>query len=192
MCPSIIIYMALIVLSMIFKMFKSPQLRLTMTILMAFVSQAAIAQKMDSLTITKKEIKTFLNETRSLLSHKPISRLSSVPHTTLSRRFLEHLAEIDSVFSEADVEFIMRQITQTKDIVWDSSLFDSTTFIRAGDSRKIDRFSLSIPYFSIDRQACILKIGHYCGKLCGEGRLLILKRQNGKWRLYKTLGRWVS
>lgn len=159
-----------------------------------FLRQPLYSQTTDSLVVSKSELKVFLSESRLLLSQELIFRISSTPtNYRLTKKFLEHIASMDSFISLTDVDFILTQIDQTKNFVWNSSFFDSAAIL---DSEKIsltnDFHAISVPYFSIDRQTCIMNVGYYCGKLCGHGRLMILKKKNNSWTVYKVLGRWVS
>lgn len=50
----------------------------------------------------------------------------------------------------------------------------------------------SIPIFNKSRNLAWIKTGISCGKLCGEGRTLILQKIKGKWKIIKSTSDWIS
>ena len=50
----------------------------------------------------------------------------------------------------------------------------------------------SIPIFNKSRNLAWIKTGISCGKLCGEGRTLILQKINGKWKIIHKKSDWIS
>ena len=176
------------------------------------VGQVSKAQSSDNFSkATNEEIKSFLNEVRHVVKAATKFRLSDKPYGIPSRTFLEKIATKDTLLAQTDVDFIIKQVTQRKNTKWSNTVIDSAVLIRAEDidsifqSFKVDSgwkifrktyggdfYRMSFPYFSQDKQTCIIYIGHYCGGLCGEGGLKIFRRQNNTWRLIRTIGRWVS
>lgn len=53
-------------------------------------------------------------------------------------------------------------------------------------------FTLSRVGFSKDKKQAIMFLTFWCGKTCGEGEFYILKKENSKWKVVKTMGSWIS
>lgn len=155
-------------------------------ILFLFLGQTLHSQTINSLAVSKNEIKTFLSEARLLLIKEPNPSISNIPtQFSLSKKFLEHIASMDTLISMEDVGFILTQTGQTKNLSWSNSLFDSVTILdKENQSRSFEVYTVSVPYFSIDRQTCIMNVGYYSYK-CGTNRLMILKKTSNKWAVYK-------
>jgi hypothetical protein len=52
--------------------------------------------------------------------------------------------------------------------------------------------SLSPPGYSRSGDQAVVYVEHGCGSLCGEGRIVWLRRTDGRWRIVRTHGVWVS
>ena len=185
-------------------------MRLNFIALFLFVGQILRGQSSDTFLISNSEIKSFIKDSRHILFSGKTLRLSDKPYVLLSQSFLEKTAVKDSIFSKADVEFIMKQIEQRKNLLWSSEFIDDVTVIKSNDidslfrNSKIDAWNvfykkyggdfkeISFPYFSQDKQTCIIYISNHCGWLCGEGGIRIYKRKNNVWVLYKSIEQWVS
>jgi len=46
--------------------------------------------------------------------------------------------------------------------------------------------------FDTEQKYGILDGGFVCGKLCGQGFRIYIKKENGKWLIDKIRGTWVS
>jgi hypothetical protein len=180
-------------------------------ILLFFSGLNSNGQAFDIVDVTNAEIKVFMNEIEGIVSKCGRFLLLDEPRQIVSRRFFEKVSDRDSLFSRQDIDFIMRQITQRSDTVWDVSRIEYATFL---SSSEIDAFfanseseeswksfykkygndfnRLSFPFFSIDRNTAIISVDNYCGTLCGVGVFLVFKRKDGKWKFVKVIGRWAS
>lgn len=174
-------------------------------------SLASIGQKQDSLLVSSREIKDFLSEIKST-NLKNTIRLSDKPYSKFGEKFVQRIIANDTIFKKSDFSFIQLQINQTRNFLWGSSLIDSAILIKAESIDSIfqnfkpsdtawrifrktfgkDFYRISIPLFTHDMNTCIIYIGHHCGGLCGEGSIMIFRRQKNKWTLYKTVAYWVS
>ena len=53
-------------------------------------------------------------------------------------------------------------------------------------------FTFSEIAFNKQHTRAVLWYSFYCGGLCGHGNTVVLKKVNGKWKMSKTCGGWVS
>ena len=53
-------------------------------------------------------------------------------------------------------------------------------------------FEISIPILSKDRQTAYVELGYFCGALCGNGNVLILRKIDGKWKVVEDISSWIS
>jgi len=54
-------------------------------------------------------------------------------------------------------------------------------------------FTLSEIVFDKDHRKAVMSYSFFCGKLCGNGAVVMLKRVGGKWKITKqSCGEWVS
>ena len=53
-------------------------------------------------------------------------------------------------------------------------------------------YEMTIPIFSSDNQKAYLELNHYCGRLCGSGKSIFLKKINGKWKIIDKWRTWIS
>jgi hypothetical protein len=52
--------------------------------------------------------------------------------------------------------------------------------------------SISMPIFSSDNKLAYIRIGHFCGDLCGGGESRLYIYKNGKWEKIKSFSEWIS
>jgi len=57
---------------------------------------------------------------------------------------------------------------------------------------KTGLFTLSEILFDKPHRRAFLFYSFYCGRLCGHGSLVILKKAGKRWKINKTCGEWVS
>jgi hypothetical protein len=53
-------------------------------------------------------------------------------------------------------------------------------------------YEMTIPIFSPDNKKAYLELNHYCGRLCGSGKSIYLKKIDGKWKIVTKWGTWIS
>lgn len=51
---------------------------------------------------------------------------------------------------------------------------------------------ITIPLFSKDKNRAYVELAYYCGRLCGGGKSILLKKINGKWTIVESYDTWVS
>lgn len=57
---------------------------------------------------------------------------------------------------------------------------------------RFGKYEISIPIFSKDMQTAYVQLDYFCGSLCGNGTILILKKINGNWIIIKNIHHWIS
>ena len=64
------------------------------------------------------------------------------------------------------------------------------------DSRRDDPLlrllDLSEIAFDTRHEYAILNYNFHCGPLCGEGSVVVFKKQQGKWKYIRSCGGWIS
>jgi hypothetical protein len=68
---------------------------------------------------------------------------------------------------------------------------DWTAFYKAFRGSK-GVVSMSLPAYSNARHQATVYLSHTCGRLCGQGILYVLKRNDDSWVLIKTVSLWIS
>ncbi|RZK71014.1 MAG: hypothetical protein EOO85_20415 [Pedobacter sp.] len=53
-------------------------------------------------------------------------------------------------------------------------------------------YSFSNPIFLRNETFCIFQYDYNCGRLCGEGTIMVYRKEKGKWKAYINLANWVS
>jgi hypothetical protein len=186
--------------------------RVFILILTFFVGHILRAQSSDTFSmVTNDEIKLFLKEAGHFVTKTAKFRLSDKPHEIPSRSFFVKIAANDTLFTQTDIDYIMKQVNQRKNTNWSVLSIDNAVLIKSTDIDSIfrtfkansgwkvfyktygsDFYEMSYPYFSQDKQTCIIYTGYHCGGLCGEGGLKIFRRRNNIWTQVKTIGWWES
>ncbi len=120
------------------------------------------------------------------------------------------LLESDSLFSDADKEFIKMQYQNSIHFVLDPKLLKDKKIIEVDTTSltsKVKRLkyveklnekhpfisTISLPLFNLKKNLAIVQFDYTCGMLCGEGGTYIFKlNKNGKWEYYQTIEEWIS
>jgi len=85
---------------------------------------------------------------------------------------------------KVDTSFMLKKKRKLKDFVWDVDRLNFDT------SNHKNWYSFSIPLFSKDHKIALFTIQDLCSGLCGNGRTIIFKHENKKWK-YRTLEYWI-
>lgn len=59
-------------------------------------------------------------------------------------------------------------------------------------TKSFDFYEMSIPFLSLNNQKAYVILNHYCGRLCGSGKVIYLKKIKGKWNIIETRRTWIS
>jgi|GEM_PF-5027046 len=132
-------------------------------------------------------------------------------------RDLEDIYSLDTFFNEKDFQLIRDQIGNKSAFFWDAkrlsnyviinneSIIVLRNFNTGNSTGKNDNFwnnyyqlyqtgftKMSVPIFNADKKLAIIKVGYYCGGLCGGGDTKIYKFRNGIWAEVYIISSWVS
>lgn len=97
----------------------------------------------------------------------------------------------ETKFSSAENIYIKKQEEDSKPIELSEKMFGK---IKTTIDFKFQGTYIyfSIPIFNKSRNLAWIKTGISCGKLCGEGRTLILQKIDGKWKIIYKKSDWIS
>ncbi|GAA4335732.1 hypothetical protein GCM10023149_43890 [Mucilaginibacter gynuensis] len=105
-------------------------------------------------------------------------------------------AKMDELNNENDINYIKGQIASSRPVKWNVDLFDSLRIVKSSyiDSiRQLKKFKynliyikLSKPYYSKNKQRCLIYINHYCGNLCAFSGVGLYKKIKGKWTFVRS------
>ena len=106
----------------------------------------------------------------------------------------------DKTLSEKEINHIAEQLGNSKLPVWTNIYFDSARIVsqqyvnnfRKNTGSTPVHYKFSIPYFTKDKNYCVIYYESYCGTLCAEQSLRLYKNENGKWIAIKSLFSIVS
>ncbi len=86
-----------------------------------------------------------------------------------------------------DPQIVMKSAIDEHAEVTDKQLEDSIK--RAFET---GLFSFSEIRFDKQHRNAVVQYGFACGRLCGNGNTLLLKKSGNKWKIRKRCGGWVS
>lgn len=93
-------------------------------------------------------------------------------------------------FSETDFHYFARQEIDSRRIELSEQYFGKKLLTKLNPEDQYIYFS--IPVFNKKRTIAWIKTGFYCGSLCGEGKTLILMKNNSKWNIIWEKRNWTS
>ena len=113
------------------------------------------------------------------------------------------------ILTQKEKKHIDAKLRQLRELTWKDHLLPSARLLsrdtvqyylkdRArGWQRMYDRgisgyYTFSNPIFLRNETLCIFQYDFSCGNLCGDGTIMIYRKENGKWRPYINLANWVS
>lgn len=60
------------------------------------------------------------------------------------------------------------------------------------DSIYVGIFEISEVGFNQTKDKAVVYYEWFCGSLCGDGNLAILRKENGNWKIEEILNLWIS
>lgn len=113
------------------------------------------------------------------------------------------------ILTQKERKHIRTKLRQLRELTWENHLLPSARLLpgdtvqyylkdRArGWQRMYDRgisgyYTFSNPIFLRNETLCIFQYDFSCGNLCGDGTIMIYRKENGKWKPYINLANWVS
>ena len=169
-----------------------------------FFSQLSLGQTYSSLT-TDNEIYDFLNwltSTEKKYDEAPYLKRKQIYYKilhwnidnfvwkdTANIRFLEFDLQylfkkkngVDTIFNKADQIFMLQQFTAIIDTTWQKP-FHKSKIVFKKKQPKPNRYSFSIPLFSVDKKYVVIRKSYFCGDECGySGYYVYRKKLKNKW-----------
>ena len=100
---------------------------------------------------------------------------------------------LDSLFSKEDRRFLFEQFNSQRDTVWKDEFSKTDIVYSLKKEKKPNRYYLSLPLFSINRQYIILEEMHYAGPgLLGGGFKIYKRKSDNTWEFITVLNGWQS
>ena len=113
------------------------------------------------------------------------------------------------ILTQKEKKHIKAKLRRLRELNWEDHLLPSARLLprdtvqyylkdRArGWQRMYDRgisgyYTFSSPIFLRNETLCIFQYDFSCGNLCGDGTVMIYRKENGKWKPYINLANWVS
>ncbi len=98
---------------------------------------------------------------------------------------------IDTLFTEEDRLYMMKQYQSLKDTQWQTAFKKSR--LTNKKQKNPNRYYFAIPVFSSDKSKAIFNYTYYCGDLCAFGGYFIFsKDKHGIWQFIDAYGVWQS
>jgi hypothetical protein len=102
-------------------------------------------------------------------------------------------------FKAVDSLYLLKQNLNPKKLTIDKKIVGKVNFTtkdkeigKKKTGKPYDYYEITIPVFSINSQVAYVEMNHYCGRLCGNGKSLYLKKINGKWKVIEKWRTWIS
>ncbi|WP_080058248.1 hypothetical protein [Spirosoma aerolatum] len=100
------------------------------------------------------------------------------------------------VLTRPERNYIQQELASQSKVTWSSQLFEHGKRITQASSDSLQAgfriYSFSNPIFIRNHSLCIFYSGYTCSSRCGEGKLVIFKKQNDTWVAWLELYRWIS
>lgn len=113
------------------------------------------------------------------------------------------------VLTQQEHHYIKNELSQQANLVWHSHLFEQGKVLTKATVDSIyndpargrsyfeqqygsNLYSFSKPIFLRDYSLCIFYSGYSCGSRCGEGKLVVFKKEHETWLSWLELYRWIS
>ena len=185
--------------------------RYFITIFSFTIITTAWAQNGNRSPIPKAEIKHFLSDIRSEELSKGEIIMIKEPFRFTTQNVAFYISHNKDVFSDSDTSYMFQQIVLSENAILDTTFIDNTSFISNAAVTNIFKnrktvkgwdifykkhgkgfYRISLPVFTREMSYCIVKILYACGSLCASDCVLIFKRVDNKWTLYRRLDCSVS
>lgn len=167
----------------------------------------------------KEFITSFLKEMREskypvyyLSNHEDRALLDAIkPDTLLDMWGLagRNTPQNKLILTQKEKKHIKAKLRQLRELTWEDHLLPRARLLsrdtiqyylkdRArGWQRMYDRgisgyYTFSNPIFLRNKTLCIFQYDFSCGNLCGDGTIMIYRKENGKWKPYINLANWLS
>tara|TARA_R110002124_G_scaffold179685_1_gene347290 strand:- start:47 stop:664 length:618 start_codon:yes stop_codon:yes gene_type:complete len=102
-------------------------------------------------------------------------------------------------FKNIDSLYLLKQNLNPAKLEIDSNVVRNVNFTakdkeisKKKNGKLYSYYEMTIPIFSLNNEVAYVEVNHYCGRLCGSGQSLYLKKINGKWTVIEKWGTWIS
>ena len=102
-------------------------------------------------------------------------------------------------FKDIDSLYLLKQNLNPAKLEIDSNIVRDVNFTAKDkeiSKKKTEKlysyYEMTIPIFSLNNEVAYVELNHYCGRLCGSGQSLYLKKIDGKWKIIEKRGTWIS
>ncbi|WP_256005828.1 MULTISPECIES: hypothetical protein [Pedobacter] len=113
------------------------------------------------------------------------------------------------ILTQKERKHISTKLRQLRELKWKDRLLPGARLLHTdtvqyylkdralGWQRMYDRgisgfYTFSNPIFLRNETLCIFQYDFSCGSLCGDGTIMIYRKENGLWKPYINLANWVS
>jgi hypothetical protein len=168
------------------------------------IVEAIIIQ--DSLNVFSKDKDStmFCNELRRLNIYIPEKRNDGIslpppPQDIYITELINSKIKGESFFSSKDSLYLLEQNSNPEKLKIKKDLINRLNTItiekletQHKKGQRIRFYEMTIPVLSFDRQKAYVQLGYHCGRLCGTGKAIYLKKINGKWKIITKWETWIS
>lgn len=112
---------------------------------------------------------------------------------------LLHYDRSSTFFKAVDSLYLLKQNLNSEKFEIDSNIAEKVNFTtkdkeisKKKNEQPYSYYKMTIPIFSLNNQVAYLELNHYCGRLCGSGKSVYLKKINGKWKVIEKWRTWIS
>lgn len=126
-------------------------------------------------------------------------KLPPIPGHIYISKLIGNRFEDKVYFSSEDSLYILQQNTYANSIKIAASILEKVNTkesikdkIKNNSDLYFGEYEISIPILSKDKQTAYVELSYFCGALCGNGSILILKKNDGKWKIVEDIFTWIS
>lgn len=126
-------------------------------------------------------------------------KLPPIPGHIYISKLIGNTFENTVYFTSVDSLYIMQQNAYRDSIKIAASILEKVNTkenvkgkLKNNSDLYFSEYEISIPILSKDRQTAYVELSHFCGALCGNGSVLILKKIDGKWKVVEDIFTWIS
>jgi hypothetical protein len=168
------------------------------------IVEAIIIQDSLNVFLKSEDSTMFCNELRRLNIYIPEKRndglaLPPPPQDIYITELINSKIKGESFFSSKDSLYLLKQNSNPEKLKIEKDLINRLNTItiekletQYKKGQRIRFYEMTIPVFSLDKQKAYVQLGYHCGRLCGNGKAIYLKKINGKWKIITKWETWIS
>lgn len=108
---------------------------------------------------------------------------------------LDILNGFNKFLNEEQIMNILNQPIDSNHLKWNSEKLIKATVINSEQIESMDingYYAISTPIFTNDLQFAVVRLGYYCGNLCGEGCVILYQKKGSRWEPVDRTFCWES